>query len=142
MDILFFIKICLIPFITTAERDVPINPCQPSPCGPNSQCRVSNGQSVCSCMPEYRGSPPNCRPECVVSAECPSDKMCKNQICISPCPGPCGNNAECRVINHSPICTCKRQFTGDPFSSCYVVPGNTRNIMKFTEHNSYYSLYI
>lgn len=113
----------IVIFIITAQEDIPRDPCQPSPCGPNSQCRVSNGQSICSCLPEYNGSPPNCRPECVVSAECPVDKICKNQKCISPCPGPCGSNTDCRVINHSPICTCQNRYTGDPFSRCYIITG-------------------
>lgn len=109
--------------LTAPEAAVPSNPCQPSPCGPNSQCKVTNGQSVCSCLPEYMGSPPNCRPECVVSTECALDKTCTNHKCVSPCPGPCGLNTDCKVINHSPICTCRNSFTGDPFSRCYVMQG-------------------
>lgn len=99
-----------------------MNPCQPSPCGPNSQCRETNEQAVCSCLPEYVGSPPGCRPECVVSSECPSDKACLNQKCKDPCPGVCGTNAECRVNNHSPICSCRNGFTGNPFTRCNPIP--------------------
>lgn len=99
-----------------------VNPCVPSPCGPNSQCREVNGQAVCSCLPNYSGSPPGCRPECVVSSECPQDKACVNQKCVDPCPGVCGQNANCRVNNHSPICTCAPGYTGDPFSRCYTIP--------------------
>lgn len=99
-----------------------INPCQPSPCGSNSQCREVNGQAVCSCLPTYLGSPPGCRPECVLSSECPQAKSCDNQKCIDPCPGICGTNAICRVNNHSPICSCTIGFTGDPFTRCYLVP--------------------
>ncbi|VEN50381.1 unnamed protein product, partial [Callosobruchus maculatus] len=100
----------------------PKNPCQPSPCGPNSQCREVNGQAVCSCLPNYIGSPPGCRPECTVSSECAQDKACINQKCSDPCPGTCGLNANCQVINHSPICSCKAQFTGDPFTRCFPIP--------------------
>ena len=100
----------------------PVDPCHPSPCGPNSQCREVNEQTVCSCLPEYVGSPPGCRPECVVSAECPSTRACINQKCSDPCPGTCGLNARCEVINHSPICSCKNGHTGDPFSRCYPIP--------------------
>ncbi|KAG8227100.1 hypothetical protein J437_LFUL007437 [Ladona fulva] len=100
----------------------PSDPCSPSPCGPNSQCRVVNGQGVCSCLPSYVGSPPGCRPECVVSPECPRDKACLNQKCVNPCPGPCGQNTRCEAINHSPICTCQPGYTGDPFSRCYPIP--------------------
>lgn len=99
-----------------------VNPCQPSPCGPNSQCREVNNQAVCSCLPTYVGSPPGCRPECVVSSECSYDKACSNQKCVDPCPNTCGQNAKCRVNNHSPICYCMDGYTGDPFSRCYPQP--------------------
>ena len=100
----------------------PRNPCQPSPCGPNSQCREINGQAVCSCLPTYIGSPPGCRPECTVSSECPQNKACVNQKCVDPCPGTCGQNARCNVVNHSPICSCNAGYTGDPFTRCSPIP--------------------
>ncbi|KAL1451865.1 hypothetical protein WDU94_006201 [Cyamophila willieti] len=98
------------------------NPCQPSPCGPNSQCREVNHQAVCSCLPNYFGSPPACRPECTVNSDCPLDKACVNQKCVDPCPGSCGQNANCRVINHSPVCSCKPGFTGEPRIRCSRIP--------------------
>lgn len=98
------------------------NPCQPSPCGPNSQCREINTQAVCSCLVNYIGSPPNCRPECLVSSECSLTKACINQKCGDPCSGTCGLNTNCQVINHSPICSCLPQFTGDPFTRCQPTP--------------------
>lgn len=99
----------------------PLQPCNPSPCGPNSQCRVINEQAVCSCLPSYIGSPPGCRPECVVSSECDLTKACINQHCSDPCPGTCGLGAKCNVINHSPICSCDQGFTGDPFTKCLPI---------------------
>lgn len=99
-----------------------INPCQPSPCGPYSQCREINKQAICSCLPTYIGSPPGCKPECTVSSECSYDKACVNQKCIDPCPGTCGINAKCQVINHSPICSCLADNTGDPFTRCFSMP--------------------
>lgn len=106
---------------TPREEDpiAPVNPCNPSPCGPNSQCRNINENAVCSCIQTYIGSPPNCRPECVVSSECAHDNACVNQKCIDPCPGTCGYNARCEVINHSPICSCPAGQTGDPFRRCF-----------------------
>lgn len=101
----------------------PKNPCYPSPCGPNSQCREINGQAVCSCVPGYIGAPPTCRPECIVSSECDLNKACVNQKCIDPCPGTCGLSALCQVVNHNPICTCPPQYAGDPFIRCQVVIG-------------------
>lgn len=93
-------------------------PCNPSPCGPNSQCRQINGQAVCSCVPGFLGNPPTCRPECTISSDCALTKACVNQKCIDPCPGSCGLNSKCQVINHNPICTCLEGFTGDPFIRC------------------------
>lgn len=108
------------------------NPCQPSPCGPYSQCREVNKQAICSCLPTYIGSPPSCRPECTTSSECAYDKACVNQKCVDPCPGTCGINAKCQVINHSPICSCLPGNTGDPFTRCYAIPRkNFHNNLKF-----------
>ncbi len=95
-----------------------IQPCIPSPCGPNSQCREVDNHAVCSCLPNYIGSAPNCRPECVVSSECAQDKACLNKKCQDPCPGTCGQNARCQVVSHNPICSCSPDFTGDPFVRC------------------------
>ena len=96
-------------------------PCSPSPCGPNAQCRVVNGQAVCSCLPNYVGSPPSCRPECVVSSECPLVQACINNKCLDPCPNTCGIGAQCTVRNHNPICACPIGQTGDPFVRCYPI---------------------
>lgn len=101
------------------------NPCNPSPCGPNSQCRQMNGQAVCSCVPGYRGNPPTCRPECIVSLECSLKEACNNQKCVNPCIGACGPGAVCDVINHNPICTCPPSFTGDPFLRCFYLRKRT-----------------
>lgn len=97
------------------------DPCKPTPCGPNSQCRNANEHAVCSCLASFNGSPPNCRPECVVSSECSHERACVSQKCIDPCPGTCGFNARCEVINHSPICSCPAGQTGDPFRSCFEI---------------------
>lgn len=94
------------------------NPCRPSPCGPNSQCREINNYAVCSCVAGYIGIPPMCRPECVVSSECSLNKACINEKCADPCPGTCGHNARCNVVNHNPICSCSPGFSGDPFLGC------------------------
>lgn len=110
------------PLAAVAVLEQPVDPCRPSPCGPNSQCRQVNGQAVCSCLPTYTGSPPACRPECVASSECAQDRACINMKCVNPCPGPCAQNARCNVRNHSPICSCPAGYTGEPFSRCYPIP--------------------
>ena len=94
------------------------NPCSPSPCGPNSICREINGQPVCSCVAGYLGAPPTCRPECIVSTDCPLSEACSNQKCVNPCPGSCGFRSLCNVVNHNPICNCPSDLTGDPFVQC------------------------
>jgi hypothetical protein len=97
------------------------NPCDPSPCGPYSRCHISvNIAASCSCLPHAIGSPPNCRPECVDSSECLYNQACFNQKCIDPCVGTCGNNAECTVFNHNPICTCPQGYKGDPSIACFI----------------------
>ncbi len=101
---------------------VPTNPCVPSPCGPNAECRNTNGIPSCSCLSQFIGQPPNCRPECSINSECPSNKACIKQTCRDPCPGSCGLNAACYVSNHIPICTCNENYIGDPFNECYLKP--------------------
>lgn len=103
------------------QKQLPKEPCTPSPCGPNSVCKNVENAAVCACMENFQGTPPSCRPECVVSSECSSTKACINQRCINPCVNACGLSARCEVINHSPICSCSAGQTGDPFKGCYDV---------------------
>lgn len=100
----------------------PIDPCYPSPCGPYSKCRVTGATAACTCLPNYIGRPPNCKPECMINEECAGNLACLQERCRDPCPGSCGNNAICSVIKHSPICHCIDGYTGDPFSGCTPVP--------------------
>ena len=100
-----------------------IDPCEPNPCGPNSSPpRQIGDRCHCTCLPEMIGSPPNCRPECVVNSDCSPQLACINRKCQDPCPGLCGVNAYCRVRNHVPICVCNQGYVGDPFTSCRLPP--------------------
>jgi len=111
-----------IMFIFSAVIESPPEvPCQPSPCGPNAECRVAGNQPSCSCLEGFVGAPPNCRPECVSNSDCASHLACINQKCRDPCPGTCAPNAECRTISHVPRCTCIPGYTGDPFTQCQVL---------------------
>ena len=113
---------CYRMFVT-AIQPVIVDPCDPNPCGPNSEPpREVNGQCRCRCLPEMIGSPPNCRPECVVNSDCSSDMACIRRKCVDPCPGLCGINAYCSVRNHIPICICNQGYIGDPFSRCRRPP--------------------
>lgn len=105
------------------EPVIPTNPCIPSPCGPNSECRPVGNQPSCSCRTNYIGAPPNCRPECSVNSDCPSMLSCISDKCRDPCYGSCGLNTDCRVQNHIPTCTCISGHNGDPFTQCIPIIG-------------------
>lgn len=109
--------------IPIEQSKKPENPCIPTPCGPNSECKVVGESPACSCLPTFLGTPPNCRPECSINSECPAHQACMNQKCVDPCPGSCGINTQCTVINHTPSCTCDSQYTGDPFQGCVRIQG-------------------
>nr|XP_027235379.1 neurogenic locus notch homolog protein 3-like [Penaeus vannamei] len=100
----------------------PASACNPSPCGPFSECRDVGGIPRCSCAPTYVGTPPLCRPECVVNSECQANRACVSRRCVNPCTLACGVDAECRVINHNPVCSCPAQYTGDSLSICFPAP--------------------
>lgn len=103
------------------------DPCNPSPCGPNAICK--NGD--CECLPEYIGNPYEaCRPECILNSECPRDKTCLRNKCKDPCPGTCGQNAICDVVNHIPVCSCLAGYIGDPFVSCREQPHSKYLVLK------------
>lgn len=105
-------------FSLLLELPQSVDPCQPTPCGPNAVCH--NG--VCSCLPEYQGDPYfGCRPECVLSTDCPLDKACFRSKCVDPCRDMCGVNAECNVYNHVAICSCPMGHTGDAFTHCKII---------------------
>ena len=63
------------------------------------------------------------RPECINNADCPPTRACGSQKkCVDPCPGLCGHNAVCRVINHNPLCSCNAGYTGSPYQGCRQIP--------------------
>lgn len=116
---------CLPPLLAPAPvkvKDMYRDPCVPSPCGPNSQCRVLSQQASCSCITGYQGSPPFCRPECTINSDCPSNLACINEKCRDPCPGACGIAAMCSVVTHTLICSCPADYTGNPFTECVRKP--------------------
>lgn len=80
-----------------------------------------NNQPACSCIPNYIGRPPNCRPECTINVECPGNLACLNEKCQDPCPGSCGSHTTCTVLRHSPLCQCEIGYTGDPFAGCNLI---------------------
>lgn len=97
--------------------------CAGSPCGINAVCRDVGGRPVCSCPTGYKGSPlSRCtRDECLDHSECRGDLACRNGVCVNPCAGTCGANANCEVRNHVPVCSCPKGYKGDPFSQCVLM---------------------
>ena len=105
--------------IATARPVEVIQPCNPSPCGRNAECSERRGAASCRCIRDYIGNPYiECKPECIVNAECPRDKACVSQHCRDPCPGVCGLHASCSVANHAPQCRCDPGYEGDAFVAC------------------------
>jgi len=91
----------------------PVDPCQPSPCGPGTTCDPSPfGNPICRCREGLIPKPDTitgCGPECTVDPECRNGLVCINQRCVEkpdPCvPSPCGPGAICTVNNlGNPIC--------------------------------------
>lgn len=114
---------------------IPSDPCVPTPCGPNSKCLQHDETAVCSCLPNYIGRAPNCRPECTTNSECARNLACINERCVNPCIGTCGSSATCNVYNHQASCTCLAGYTGDPFSSCSPIPSkqSSRFFVRFSK---------
>lgn len=115
-----FIIFSLFFFSVVSKPQDPINPCVPSPCGPYSECRITSNTYTCTCLPNYQGSPPQCRPECISNSDCRYNLACINMKCKDPCAGSCGLNTECYVQNHIPQCMCLQGYIGNPFVSCYI----------------------
>lgn len=113
----------LVMVLATPIVPESVTPCSPSPCGNNAVCREQNGAGACSCLPDFFGNPyEGCRPECTVSSDCAPDKACMRSKCADPCPGVCGQNAECRAVNHVPMCFCLPGYVGEPFRFCHLQP--------------------
>lgn len=112
--------ICTVYTVPMVKGLVGGNPCVPNPCGSNTQCYVSSGRPVCSCLPGHWGNPlTNCqRGECQENRDCPASRACRDYRCVDVCLGQCGSNADCTVRNHIPVCSCPPQYTGDPFTGC------------------------
>lgn len=102
------------------ELEITTDPCNPTPCGPNAVCSAG----ICTCILDYQGDPyRGCGPECIASTDCPKVKACIRNKCIDPCPNTCGQNTDCSVWNHVPMCTCREGYGGNAFIGCNPLPG-------------------
>lgn len=104
--------------ITVREND-----CDGNICGPNAQCKIVNGRGICECLSGFFGDPYNigCKPECVISSDCPKNKLCLKSKCVDPCEDGrlCGYGARCTTVSHNPICSCPPSTEGNPFIECH-----------------------
>ena len=56
---------------------------------------------------------------CKTNDECSYQNMCVNKLCIVICyPGICGENADCQMHQHKPVCKCPQGTTGNPTIKC------------------------
>lgn len=111
------------PLIRDPPADLYVDPCNPSPCGTNAECRTRGDRPVCSCPLGYEGDPlTNCRRgQCIENNDCPSHQVCQRLKCVNPCAyDTCGTLAECTAKDHRPVCTCPRGYTGNPLSNCRI----------------------
>ena len=96
--------------------------CDQDACGEGANCRPQNHRADCTCPDNFIGSPQSrCYPECTKHNDCNDQEACVDLHCEDPCFRPtqvCGSGADCNVKNHTPVCSCPKGFTGDPFQSC------------------------
>ncbi|CAG0892378.1 unnamed protein product, partial [Cyprideis torosa] len=107
------------------------DPCLKSePCHPSATCRVLSTvpvrTMVCVCPDGHVTAPGgSCQPIpiltgiCTTDEDCSDTEACINNKCGSPCN--CGPNADCRVLDHKPICVCKDGFAGRPELGCHEI---------------------
>lgn len=118
------IKILFLASITADGQNV-TRPCQQSSCGDLNSCTDFSGSvAMCgSCDSLENFNNPYCRPECLCNADCPFNHACIGWKCADPCLGSCGENALCRVVSHTPVCSCPLGLNGDPYRGCYDTSG-------------------
>ena len=108
------------------------DPCAVNPCGQGQLCSLIDSSPlrtvVCQCPTDsFLDENSRCIQAvvtdenrvagCSTDEECPSNQACRNGVCENPCD--CGPNADCRIVQHKPVCTCREGFTGDPSVVCY-----------------------
>ena len=79
---------CQQGYVCQSQRCVPRpDPCQPSPCGPNTECMENRqGNPVCRCLPGFIPMPDTiqgCRRECEVDPDCGPGNVCNNYRWVS-----------------------------------------------------------
>lgn len=96
---------------------------EPNGCGQDALCRASDRRKLCVCPDGYQGDPLiKCVPyECQSDDDCESNKKCSvDGACRNPCleHKACGLNAQCRVVERKPHCTCPPGYIGNGLIEC------------------------
>lgn len=100
------------------------NECLNNPCPLNAKCNNSPGSFTCDCVNGtiFDAKTGSCRQpgDCFSDEDCSEESKCVKNRCIDPCKilSPCGENAYCSVIKHSPMCECAPDSQGDPYKKC------------------------
>lgn len=100
------------------------DPCKsPNSCGKNAICRATDHRKVCLCPDGHQGDPNIlCSPyECRHDEDCEANKKCGSDgACRNPCleQGACGTNAQCRVVDRKPLCSCPPGYIGNGLIEC------------------------
>lgn len=107
--------------------------CKPNACGKNALCKAVDHRKVCLCPDGYKGDPNrSCKPfECSKDNDCESNKKCgEDGACRNPCleQNACGLNAQCRVVDRQPLCTCPPGYLGNALVECKQ--GRTEECLK------------
>lgn len=62
-----------------------VDPCNPSPCAMNAECRNNGGVASCHCPAPYEGDPyVICKVDCLQNADCALNLACFQNKCIDP----------------------------------------------------------
>ncbi|CAH1986493.1 unnamed protein product [Acanthoscelides obtectus] len=100
------------------------DPCaQKNACGKSALCQAADHRKVCLCPDGYQGDPAKlCEQyECSKDEDCESNKKCGlDKVCRNPCleHNACGANAQCRVVDRKPLCSCPPGYIGNAQVEC------------------------
>ena len=115
---------CAPGYVADDDSCEDVDECENRPCHPTATCLNLPGSFKCVC-PEGTAGNPLASPGCGSPSECDTNTNCAGNLactttdgrrrCTDPCTdASCGAGAECRVVNHEPVCRCPSGYQGDP----------------------------
>ena len=126
---------CVCPDGFLGNPDTSCYPCKTRDCWYKHNCLKKHLHDA-FCVSVVPQTEPTLAAGCANNDECPDHTACKNRLCINPCAydDPCASNANCRVVNHEPVCSCPDGFIGDPKIRCELRMLFTFLCMLFAEY--------